>query len=187
MLWHDGPWHWSLHHEVHFLGYEVLQYGTVQVTKSGNPASTLVLASDFEVQKGDMLVPVETKSYDFQYVPHAPRAVPAGMNVVAFTDALNVVGRLQVVALSNGASDGIENGQVFSVFAPGDVVTDRTDYPEFSVKSLMHPHDQDVQLPEEYVGHVMIFRTFDKVSYGLIMDGIRPVHLGDHLYEPDHT
>jgi hypothetical protein len=32
----------------------------------------------------------------------------------------------------------------------------------------------------------MIFRTFDRVSYGLIMDGIRPVHLGDHLYEPDH-
>jgi hypothetical protein len=44
-----------------------------------------------------------------------------------------------------------------------------------------------VQLPEEYIGHVMIFRTFDRVSYGLIMDGIRPVHLSDRLYDPDHT
>jgi hypothetical protein len=44
-----------------------------------------------------------------------------------------------------------------------------------------------VQLPEEYIGHVMVFRTFDRVSYGLIMDGIRPVHRGDKLYDPDHT
>lgn len=187
MLWHSGPWQWSLHNEVHFLGYEMLAYGTVQVTKAGPVTSALVVSSDFEVQKGDMLVPVETKSYDFQYVPHGPRQVTPGMRVVAFTDALDVVGRFQVVALSNGAADGVENGQVYSIFTAGDLVTDRTDYPEFSVKSFIHPHDREVQLPEEYVGHVMIFRTFDKVSYGLIMDGIRPVHLGDHLYEPDHT
>ena len=42
-----------------------------------------------------------------------------------------------------------------------------------------------VDLPDEFAGHVMIFRTFDKVSYGLIMDGIRPVQLGDRLDAPD--
>ena len=26
----------------------------------------------------------------------------------------------------------------------------------------------------------MVFRTFDKVSYGLIMDSLRPVHSGRH-------
>ena len=50
----------------------------------------------------------------------------------------------------------------------------------------LHPHDASVQLPEEYIGHVMVFRTFEHVSYGLIMDGIKPVHIGDKLYEPDH-
>ena len=43
-----------------------------------------------------------------------------------------------------------------------------------------------MDLPEEYIGNVMVFRTFEHVSYGLIMDGIRPVHIGDRLYEPDH-
>ena len=42
-----------------------------------------------------------------------------------------------------------------------------------------------MQLPDEFVGHVMIFRTFDKVSYGLIMDGIRPAQLEDKLKMPD--
>jgi hypothetical protein len=41
-----------------------------------------------------------------------------------------------------------------------------------------------VQLPDEFVGHVMVFRTFDKVSYGLIMDGIRPARLHDELRAP---
>jgi hypothetical protein len=42
-----------------------------------------------------------------------------------------------------------------------------------------------VQLPDEYIGHVMVFRTFDRVSYGLVMDGLRPVKMGDKLRMPD--
>lgn len=188
MLWHHGPDHFTLHGDVHFLGYEVLQYGTVRVTKPGDPASVVIVTSDLEVLPGDYVLPVDELHYDDQYVPHPPKQVPAEMRVIAFSgnDALNVVGRLQVVALSNGAADGVENGQVYSIFTPGDVVQDRTDFPEMSSAAFLHPRDAAVQLPEEYVGHVMIFRTFDRVSYGLVMDGIRPVHLEDRLYEPDH-
>ncbi len=187
MLWHHGPDHFTLRGNVHFLGYEMLQFGEVEATHAGNPASVLVTSTDYEVRPGDFVLPPDNNQFDFQYVPHAPKQVPATMRVIAFTDALNVVGRLQVVALSNGAADGIENGQTFSIFHPGDVVTDRTDYPEGSFKAFFKRDDSKVQLPEEYIGHVMIFRTFDRVSYGLIMDGIRPVHLDDKLYDPDHT
>jgi len=92
---------------------------------------------------------------------------------------------LQVVTLSSGARDGVENGQVYSIFTPGDVVVDRTDYPEMSTKAFLHPHDAEVPLPEEYIGHVMVFRTFDNVSYGLVMDGLRPVKKGDRLRLPE--
>jgi hypothetical protein len=37
------------------------------------------------------------------------------------------------------------------------------------------------------MGHVMVFRTFDRVSYGLVMDAVKPVHLGDFLHDPDST
>jgi len=33
----------------------------------------------------------------------------------------------------------------------------------------------------------MIFRTFQRVSYGLVMDAIKPVHIGDFLFDPDKT
>ncbi|MEO1925699.1 MAG: LysM peptidoglycan-binding domain-containing protein, partial [Gammaproteobacteria bacterium] len=38
---------------------------------------------------------------------------------------------------------------------------------------------EDITLPEEYVGVVMVFRTFDKVSYALVMETIGPVHVLD--------
>jgi len=187
MLWHHGPEEWSLRDEVRLVGYEILNFGDVQVTKAGNPASTIAVSTDYEIRTGDLVLPLDNMPYDAEYVPHPPKQVPADMRVIAFTDALSNVGRMQVVALSNGASDGVENGQTYSIFAPGDVVTDRTDYPEHSAKAFFDRDDSKVQLPEEYVGHVMVFRTFDRVSYGLIMDGIRPVHRGDRLYDPDHT
>jgi hypothetical protein len=186
MLWHTGPEDWTLKGDVHFLGYEVVQFGTVQVTHSGNPASTLIVSTDFEVRPGDYVIPADPTPYDSQFLPHPPKSVPENMHVMAFTDALNAVGRLQVVAVSFGHEDGVENGQVYSIFHQNDPVSDDTDYPDGSAKKFFHPGDAKVHLPEEYVGHVMIFRTFPHVSYGLIMDGIRPVHIADRLHDPDY-
>jgi len=191
LIWHHGPNQFSLAGNIKFLGYEGLQIGTVRVTKAGNPASALLLSSDIEVAPGDLVLPLDDKPYDAQYVPHPPMKVPDGMRVVAFTDTLDpsagmVTGRDQVLALSHGADDGIENGQVYSIFHPGETVNDNFDYSPESAKKFFHPKDARVQLPEEYVGHVMIFRTFEHVSYGLVVDGVKPVHLGDPLYDPDH-
>jgi hypothetical protein len=47
------------------------------------------------------------------------------------------------------------------------------------------PKGRRVQLPDEYAGHVMIFRTFDKVSYGLVMQGEKPSRVGYRLKHPD--
>jgi LysM domain len=186
MLWHTGPEDWTLKGDVHFLGYEVEQFGSVQVTHSGDPASTLIIATDYEVRAGDFVVPDNDPPYDSTYVPHPPKSVPTNMHVIAFSDALNSVGRLQVVAVSFGNEDGVENGQVYSIYHASDKVWDNTDYPQGSARRFFHPSQAKVNVPREYVGHVMIFRTFPHVSYGLIMDGIRPVHLRDRLFDPDY-
>jgi hypothetical protein len=172
---------------VRFLGYEMLDFGVVEVTRAGDVSSALVTYSDFEIRAGDYVLPIEDKPYDDQYVPHPPGKAPDNMRVVAFTDAMNAVGSKQVVALSRGADDGIENGQTFSIYQPGEEVTDRTDYPDESAHKFFHPHDSKVVLPPEFIGHVMIFRTFNRVSYGLVMDSIKPVHIGGFLHDPDTT
>jgi len=187
LLWHHGPNEFTLSGNVRFLGYEMLDFGTVEVTRVGNVSSALVTYSDFEVREGDFVMPIDDKPYDDQYVPHAPAHVPENMRVIAFTDALNAIGPRQVVALSRGAEDGIENGQTFSIYHDGDEVLDRTDYTEGSFKKFFHPNDARATLPPEFMGHVMIFRTFQRVSYGLVMDAVKPVHVGDFLFDPDKT
>lgn len=41
-----------------------------------------------------------------------------------------------------------------------------------------------VQLPEERAGELMVFRTFEGVSYALVMDTQRPIHIFDKVRNP---
>ena len=187
MLWRHGPNEFTLQGNVRFLGYEMLDFGTVEVTRHADVSSVLVSYSDFEVRPGDYVLPIEDKPYDDQYVPHAPARAPDNMRVIAFSDALNAVGPRQVVALSRGRADGVDNGATFSIYHPGEAVVDDTDYTGGSARKFFHPHDAKVRLPPEFIGHVMVFRTFERVSYGLVMDAVKPVHIGDFLHDPDTT
>ncbi|UXI67818.1 LysM peptidoglycan-binding domain-containing protein [Tahibacter amnicola] len=185
VLWVHSPMEHTFSGDVKVLGYEVQVIGNAQVTREGSPSSMLVTYSDMEVRPGDLIMPVEDKPYDSQYLPHPPEEVPSDFKVLAFTDAVNAIGPRQVVALSRGAADGVENGETYSIYTPGETINDDYAYTEGTAKHLFHPKDAKVTLPEEYIGHVMIFRTFDRVSYGLVMDGLRPVHRQDVLRAPD--
>jgi hypothetical protein len=185
MLWHQELGKFSYKGSVEVIGHEVLVIGQVTVTKSADVSSALVTYSDMEIRKGDLLLPVEDKPYDSSYFPHPPKSVPADMSVINFTDAVGSVGPHQVVVLSRGGKDGVDNGQTYSLYQIGDVVTDDYKYPKGSNKAFFHPKKKKSQLPEEFIGHVMVFRTFDNVSYGLVMDGIRPVQKGNVLHAPE--
>jgi hypothetical protein len=104
------------------------------------------------------------------------------MRVMAVTDHYRVGGPRDVVALSAGAREGIENGHVFALYAEGDRVVDNI---ANRTKLTAQFDSRKVKLPDEFVGHVMIFRTFDKVSYGLVMDAIRPVKVENIAKLPD--
>lgn len=185
MLWHPSPVKNMFGRNASVLGYEVQVLANAQITRAGDPSSVLITYSDYEIRPGDLIMPIEDRPYDSQYVPHAPKSVPTSFEVLAFTDALNAVGPKQVVALSRGSADGIENGQTFSIYHPGERITDQYKYPEGGARNFFNPNDSKVTLPAEFIGHVMIFRTFDRVSYGLVMDGLRPVHLHDVLTAPE--
>jgi len=154
--------------------------GTAEVLRTGDPSTLLLLDSTMEIRKGDRIMPVDDKPYDPYYYPHAPKSLPANARVIAFTDAYDAVGPHQVVALSIGAQDGVDNGQTYSIYQPGETIAD-----DVASNSWNRGTGKSVTLPQEFVGHVMVFRTFDRVSYGLIMDGLRPVHRHDKLELPE--
>ena len=49
-------------------------------------------------------------------------------------------------------------------------------FPEFANRKS---NSETILLPEEYVGNMMVFRTFDKISYALVMEINGPVHVLD--------
>ncbi|MGQ0658837.1 MAG: LysM peptidoglycan-binding domain-containing protein [Chromatiales bacterium] len=55
---------------------------------------------------------------------------------------------------------------------------------KFGVK--FHSVPEKVVLPAERAGELMVFRSFDKVSYGLVMQTYRPVHLFDRVSNPEY-
>lgn len=83
--------------------------------------------------------------------------------------------------MSIGTADGVENGQVYATYRPGAWVEDDVEHP---ARIASKRKKNKVQLPDEFNGNAMVFRTFDRISYALIMDGIKPTHVGDNLKMP---
>lgn len=174
--------HFATNKRFDFLGWEVVEVAQGHITRDGDPSTLLIAPGGHEVRKGDLLMPYDAFPYDLSFYPRAPERIPANARILAVTDHLQFGGRHDVVAISAGAREGVENGQVFSIWHHGDKVRDEVRHKQRIAANMDR---NKVQLPDEFVGHVMIFRTFDKISYGLVMDGIRPVQLDDKLDAPD--
>lgn len=174
------------------LGYELTQLTTATVSRGlveGVEAVTLVVDdAGREIRVGDRLVPVQAQPYDLQFFPHAPKQnfEYGRARILAVADTLKHGGPRDVVALSVGARDGVDNGTVFSSWRHGSLSADRVKVGLERSEDLVGRASK-VRLPDEYAGHILVFRTFDKVSYGLVMDGIRPVKVGHELKHPDAT
>ncbi|PII13262.1 LysM peptidoglycan-binding domain-containing protein [Stenotrophomonas indicatrix] len=176
------------------LGYELAQVGTgtiTQVAGGKTEASTLVLdnaSGGREVRAGDRLVPVEATPYDLQFFPHVPAAGVEGVDVrvLAVTDMFTTGGPRDVIAISAGRAQGVDNGTVFSLWRHGSHVAHRMKFPGSSrMDDSISTGAGRVSLPDEYAAHAMVFRTFDNVSYALVMQGVKPVRVGYSALHPD--
>jgi hypothetical protein len=174
------------------LGFELMQVNAGTITRGevgGIEASTLLLdAEGREVRVGDRLIVVDAQPYDLQFFPHAPRQqLEYGRaRVLAVADMLTSGGPHDVVALSVGSREGVDNGTVFSIWRVGSNAVDKVEY-GVDRSDYTIAENSKVRLPDEFAGHVMVFRTFDKVSYGLVMDSIKPSRVGYELKHPDAT
>jgi hypothetical protein len=173
------------------LGYELVRMASAVVTRGeigGNQASTLLIEGDSaDVRVGDRIVPAGAGGYDLQFFPHPParRFEEGRAKVLAVSDMLTTGGPHDIVALSVGRRDGIDNGTVFSTWRPGSRIVDRVYAPDMT-EGWVFP-DGKTKLPDEFAGHLMVFRTFDKVSYAMVMDSVKPTRVGYELKQPDAT
>jgi len=159
------------------LGFEAVFLGTAQVTRSGEPATVQILNSKKEISAGDRLIPAPPPIMP-QYVPHAPSSAVSG-RIIGLYDALatSVGGRDSIISINRGRRDGLEVGHVLAILR-NVVIYDQADYLKSRDRSPV------IQLPPERYGLAFIFRTFDSVSYALVMESSRPVQGGDIVQNP---
>lgn len=171
------------------LGYEAKYLGnadlvrseTVQPVRMPNgetaptviPATIDVVHAKEEIRVGDRLLPEPPRVFS-TYVPRAPVAEIDGTIVSVYGDAVAMVGQHQVVAISRGTADGVENGHVLAILKAGRRVDDRTQAGERAL----------IKVPDERSGLLMVFRTFDRLSYALVLDITDTVQVGDRITNP---
>ena len=90
-------------------------------------------------------------------------------------DGVTQIGQYQVIVINRGARDGLAPGHVLAVWQAGDRVADRVDSGLFGRK---------VQLPDERAGTLMVFKTYDRISYALVMQAEGPIHTLDKVRNP---
>ena len=107
------------------LGFELMRVNLGTVTRGevgGIEASTLLLDEQGrEVRVGDRLIAVDAQPYDLQFFPHPPKQQLRlrTARVLAVADMLSAGGPRDVVAISAGTREGVDNGTVFSIWREG--------------------------------------------------------------------
>jgi len=129
-----------------------------------------VTKSNEDLRIDDRLFSTEDRRVRSVLYPSAPDT-KIEAKIIRFFDRINSVARNDVVVINKGLRDGLEEGNVLDVFGQGEVVRDRQ-------------RGDRVQLPRERTGSMVIFRVFDKVSYGLIMESQRPIYMNDVAESP---
>jgi hypothetical protein len=151
------------------IAWEAEFVGTAKLERVGDPATFRISGTTGEVGPGDRLMPAD-RSIVLTYAPHPPQSQVKG-RIVSVYRGVSQAARNSVVALNLGTSDGLEVGNVLAIGEHGRVVADR------ETRKM-------IQLPGEEIGHLLVFRVFDTIAYGLIMGSSRDVSIGDDVFNP---
>ncbi|WP_404300994.1 LysM peptidoglycan-binding domain-containing protein [Alicycliphilus denitrificans] len=138
------------------------------------PATVDLSGVKEEARIGDRLLPAPERSF-VSYAPHAPQTqVQASVVAIYGSGSGASAGQNQVISINRGSDDGMEAGHVLQLRTRGQRLKDKTD----EERAL-------IRLPSEANGLAMVFLTFERVSYALILQAQRGVGVGDRLVNPE--
>lgn len=132
---------------------------TVQVNRSGE-----------EIRRGDRLLPPENRNLKPRFEPRAPDTEVEG-EIIAVEGGVSNVGGLDVVVLNRGARNGLKSGDVMAIYKRGELVRDDI-------------AQQLVRVPEVEAGLLMVFRSYDKLAYAIVLSASQALSVGDKVRNP---
>jgi len=171
-----------LGYEAKFLGKAALVRGESEEEVEGFagfrsslpvPATIDIVTTNAEVLIGDRLVPLPPTEFPV-YAPHAPSKPVDARIVSIYGNSVVYASQNQVVVINKGQRDGLEPGHVLVIHKKGAVINDRTD----------STFGEKIKIPDERNGLMMVFKTFNKLSYGLVLEITDTARVGDRLSSP---
>lgn len=150
-----------------FLGINADDIGTARFVTTGDLSTLAVQRATQEIRPGDRLLrtqpPVDTASLAL-----GKSAPFVAGQIIDIPRGVTQIGVLDAVTLNKGSRDGLFEGQRLTVIKAGAIVRDTfTGAP--------------TQLPDEHAGTLLVFRTFEKLSYGLVLSASRSLTVMDRF------
>ncbi len=154
-----------------FLGLHIQEIGNGTVLATERDITTLNISrSRQEVRVGDRLLKTEERPVASTFFPSDPDQEVRGL-ILDVPNGVTQIGQYDVVILNKGATDGLKEGNVLAIYKTGEVVRDRI-------------QNERVQLPDERAGLMMVFRVYDKMSYGIVLNANRQLAIMDKVRNP---
>jgi nucleoid-associated protein YgaU len=154
-----------------FLGINADDIGSGEILAIEGDVATLALQhTTQEVRLGDRLFSGEERPINSTFMPSAPKNEINGL-IIDVPRGVTQIGALDVVTLNKGQRDGLADGNVLEVMKTGETVRDRIT-------------GQPLKIPDERAGLLMVFRTYDKLSYGLVLKASRSLAVMDKVRNP---
>src|SRR5215472_3031195 len=167
------------------LGYEGIYTGTALVKRAGSPAKALMIDVARETLAGDRLVSSDNQ-VPVNFTPSVPTSQIHG-NIISVVGGRDLVGQFYVVAINRGKRHGIEPGSVLAIDQAGEVVRDLWAGGR-SITNSMNGFNTTfvprVKLPDERAGTMLVFKVYDRMSYGLIVGASNIIHNGAPVHNP---
>lgn len=140
------------------------------IAEQDNIGTLLLTRTTQEVRNGDRLFPSAEQVITSTFLPSEPKSEIDGV-ILDVPRGVTQIGQFDVVTLSKGANDGLEIGNVLAVYKTGETVRDRIT-------------GESVKIPDERSGLLMVFRTYEKLSYGLVLSASRQLEVSDKVRNP---
>jgi LysM domain-containing protein len=167
------------------LGYEGIYTATALVARPGSPAKVALIDLARETVAGDRLLSTSEET-PANFALRAPASDIHG-RIIAVLGRVDLVGQFEVVAINRGKRHGLEPGNVLAIDSAGEVVHDlyrggRT------ISSMASGIDTSfapkVKLPDERSGTLLVFKVYDRMSYGLIVGASDTIYVHDVVHNP---
>lgn len=153
------------------LGINADEIGGGEIVATEGDISTLMLQrSNQEVRLGDRLFASEERAINSSFLPSEPGNPINGL-IIDVPRGVNQIGVMDVVTVDRGKRDGLIEGNVLAIYKTGETVRDRIT-------------GEQVKIPDERSGFLMIFRTYDKLSYALVLNANRSLAVMDKVRNP---